>query len=47
MAVGWLYFRYVHDAEWRLPFRRAEVELSPLDEARAPAGCAAAPRPTA
>lgn len=27
MAVGWLYFRFVHDAQWRVPSRRGDVEL--------------------
>jgi membrane associated rhomboid family serine protease len=27
MAAGWLYFRFVHDADWRLPHRRVSVEL--------------------
>jgi hypothetical protein len=27
MAVGWIYFRFVHDAEWRLLNRRVSVEL--------------------
>jgi membrane associated rhomboid family serine protease len=27
MAVGWLYFRYVHDGEWNLLSRRADIEL--------------------
>jgi membrane associated rhomboid family serine protease len=27
MAVGWLYFRYVHGGEWNLLSRRSEVEL--------------------
>jgi membrane associated rhomboid family serine protease len=27
MAAGWLYFRFVHSASWRLPSRRATIEL--------------------
>jgi len=27
MAVGWVYFRFVHDAEWRLLNRRVSMEL--------------------
>src|SRR5882724_10121652 len=27
MLVGWLYFRYVHDGEWNLISRRADIEL--------------------
>jgi membrane associated rhomboid family serine protease len=27
MAAGWIYFRYVHDANWRLPSRRPDIEL--------------------
>lgn len=27
MAVGWLYFRYVHTREWQTPDGRAEIEL--------------------
>jgi len=27
MAAGWLYFRFVHSASWRLPSRRGTIEL--------------------
>jgi len=27
MAAGWIYFRYLHEARWRLPSRRPEIEL--------------------
>ena len=27
MAAGWIYFRYVHEARWRLPSRGVEIEL--------------------
>jgi membrane associated rhomboid family serine protease len=27
MAVGWLYYRFVHDAEWHVFARKAEIEL--------------------
>ncbi|MDB6170007.1 MAG: Rhomboid family protein [Verrucomicrobia bacterium] len=27
MAVGWLYFRYLHEANWQLLSRRPEIEL--------------------
>ena len=27
MAAGWLYYRYVHEANWRFPSRRADIEL--------------------
>ena len=27
MAAGWLYFRFVHGASWRLPSRRGTIEL--------------------
>ena len=27
MAVGWIYYRYLHEAHWRLPSRRADIEL--------------------
>jgi membrane associated rhomboid family serine protease len=27
MAAGWLYFRFIHEASWRLPSRRAAIEL--------------------
>jgi hypothetical protein len=27
MAVGWLYYRFVHDAEWQGFSRRSEIEL--------------------
>lgn len=26
MAAGWVYFRYLHNAQWRLPARRADIE---------------------
>jgi len=27
MAAGWIYYRYVHDANWHLPARRSDIEL--------------------
>lgn len=27
MAAGWIYFRYVHQREWRFPDQRTEIEL--------------------
>ena len=42
MAAGWLYFRFVHNAEWRLPGSRPVIEL-PRWMKRAPRGEAAAP----
>lgn len=27
MAAGWIYYRYVHEANWHLPTRRADIEL--------------------
>lgn len=27
MAAGWIYFRYLHEARWRLPSGRADIEL--------------------
>jgi membrane associated rhomboid family serine protease len=27
MAAGWIYYRFVHDANWRLPLRRTDIEL--------------------
>jgi membrane associated rhomboid family serine protease len=27
MLAGWVYFRYVHDADWQLPTRRSDIEL--------------------
>lgn len=27
MAAGWIYFRYLHDLQWQLPTRRADIEL--------------------
>ena len=44
MAVGWVYFRYVHDARWRqyLPRRRTEIEL-PGWVKKKPAAAAPAP----
>jgi len=42
--VGWVYFRYVHDARWRqyLPRRRTEIEL-PGWVKKKPAAAAPAP----
>jgi hypothetical protein len=41
MAVGWLYYRFVHDAEWQgFSRRKAEVEL-PHWLKRAPRAAAA------
>jgi len=38
MAAGWLYFRFVHNTEWRLPGRRASVELPRWMKRSPPAG---------
>jgi len=27
MAAGWIYYRFVHEANWSLPLRRADIEL--------------------
>ena len=27
MAAGWIYYRYLHEANWHLPSRRADIEL--------------------
>ncbi|MBS0664634.1 MAG: rhomboid family intramembrane serine protease [Verrucomicrobia bacterium] len=27
MAAGWFYYRYIHEARWRLPGRKVEIEL--------------------
>jgi membrane associated rhomboid family serine protease len=27
MAAGWIYYRYVHEANWRFPSRRPDIEL--------------------
>ncbi len=27
MAAGWIYYRYLHDLQWELPMRRADIEL--------------------
>ena len=27
MAAGWIYYRYIHDANWQLPGRRTDIEL--------------------
>ena len=27
MAAGWIYYRYLHEARWRLPSGRADIEL--------------------
>jgi hypothetical protein len=27
MAAGWIYFQFIHDREWRLPFGRSDIEL--------------------
>ena len=42
MAAGWLYFRFVHNAQWRLSCRRPAIEL-PRWMKRAPRAGAAAP----
>jgi hypothetical protein len=41
MAVGWLYYRFVHDAEWSFFSRRPEIEL-PQWLQRAPRAAAVA-----
>jgi membrane associated rhomboid family serine protease len=42
MAAGWLYYRFVHQAEWRRPGRTAAIEL-PRWMKRTPPGSLAAP----
>ncbi|MEI7551554.1 MAG: rhomboid family intramembrane serine protease [Verrucomicrobiota bacterium] len=42
MAAGWLYFRYGHELNWRLPSRRAGIEL-PRWAKKAAQAAAAAP----
>ncbi|MDB6092872.1 MAG: Rhomboid family protein [Verrucomicrobia bacterium] len=39
MAAGWVYFRYLHEAKWRLPKRRPDIELPrwARKQAKAPA----------
>ncbi len=27
MAAGWIYYRYLHEASWRLPARSSDIEL--------------------
>jgi hypothetical protein len=27
MAAGWIYYRYLHEANWRFPSRRSDIEL--------------------
>ena len=40
MAAGWLYFRFVHNAQWRLPSRRPVIELPRWMKRSSPAAAA-------
>jgi hypothetical protein len=34
MLAGWVYFRYVHEAVWRLPWHTARPPLAPAHSAK-------------
>jgi hypothetical protein len=36
MAAGWIYFRYLHESSWRLPWRKTEVEPPGWVQKKAP-----------
>jgi membrane associated rhomboid family serine protease len=44
MAAGWIYYRYVHEAQWRLSSAKADIQLPRWMQKRA---SAASPKPAA